>query len=346
MRRHLNTLYVTSEGAWLHKDGENVVVKVNGDECGRVPIHLIGGVVCFGAVGITPSLIGFCSERGVVVSLLTRNGRFLARIEGPVTGNVLLRRHQYLSADNSQCSALISRNLVTGKLLNSRNVVRRAMRDHSVSMSPEKYSRLQECNNQLTDAARRCAHSKTTDSIRGIEGEAARNYWSIFNDLLLIDDEYFYFNGRSRRPPLNAVNALLSFLYTLLVHDYRSALETVGLDTAVGFLHRVRPGRPSLALDLMEELRPVLAERLVLSLINRKQLMSRDFRTAVSGAVTLTDDARKTVLEAYQQRKTNELTHPFLNEKTTLGLVPFIQATLMARKLRGDLDSYPPFVWR
>lgn len=346
MRRHLNTLYVTTENAWLHKDGENAVVEVDGVETGRVPVHLLGSIVCFGPVGMTPALMGHCAQRGVCVSMLGRNGRFFARVEGPVSGNVLLRRAQYRATDDLAVTAKLAGHIVTGKLLNQRTVVRRALRDHGATMAADARERVGACERRLTDAARRSARSSSTDVVRGIEGEAAREYYAIFDDLIRGGDRGLSFEGRSRRPPLDPVNALLSFLYTLLTHDCRSALETVGLDPAVGYLHRERPGRPSLALDIMEELRPVLADRLTLSLINRGQLRGRDFETAVSGAVTLRDDARKKVLVAYQTRKKDELLHPFIKEKTTLGLVPFVQVTLLARHLRGDLDEYPPFVWR
>ena len=346
MRRHLNTLYVTTLGSWLRKDGENVVVEVDGEERGRVPVHLLGGVVCFGAVGMTPALMGHCAARGVCVSMLSRSGRFLARIEGPTSGNVLLRRAQYRTTDDDVATAKLAGHMVTGKLLNQRTVVRRALRDHGPTTPPDGRDRLSMCERRLTDAARRSARTLGTDVVRGIEGEAARAYYAVFDDLIRDEDRAFAFRNRSRRPPLDPVNALLSFVYTLLVHDCRSALETVGLDPAVGYLHRERPGRPSLALDLMEELRPVLADRLVLSLINRRQLRARDFETSVSGAVTMRDDARKSVLVSYQDRKKDEILHPFLKEKTTLGLVPFVQASLLARHLRGELDAYPPFVWR
>ena len=346
MRRHLNTLYVTTEGAWLRKDGDNVVVKVDGAERGRVPVHLIGGIVSFGAVGITPALMGHCAGLGVCVSLMGRNGRFLARVEGPVSGNVLLRRRQYRAADNPESTAIMVSNLLTGKLLNQRTVVRRAIRDHGDNVPEEACKRLQNCERRLTNAARRSRQKLETDRLRGIEGEAAQAYYGIFPDLVRNESNAFVFRGRSRRPPLDPVNALLSFLYTLLVHDCRSALESVGLDPAVGFLHRDRPGRPSLALDLMEEFRPVVADRLALSLINRRQLSANDFKTSVSGAVTMRDEARKKILVAYQERKKDEIVHPFLKEKTTFGLIPFLQAKLMTQYLRGDLDGYPPFLWK
>ena len=345
MRRHLNTLYVTTENAWLHKDGENVVVKVDGQERARVPLHLLSGIVCLGALGLTPALLGRCAEHGVCITLANRNGRFLGRVEGPVSGNVLLRKTQYEAAGDGRADALTS-HIVTGKVLNQRTVLRRALRDHGDCRDEETVGRLRSCERRLTNTARRSAASRDRDAIRGMEGEAARAYYEVFDDLVLREGAGFAFRRRSRRPPLDPMNALLSFLYTLLMHDCRSALESVGLDPAVGFLHRLRPGRPSLALDLMEELRPVIADRLALSLINRRQLSPSDFKTDVSGAVTLRDKARKTVLVAYQKRKQDELRHPFLHEQTTLGLVPFVQATLLARHLRGDLDGYPPFLWR
>ena len=346
MRRHLNTLYVTMENAWLHKDGENIVVKVDGSEQARVPIHIVGGVVCMGTLGVSPALLGHCARSGVCVTFTARSGRFLARLEGPVAGNVLLRRRQYRAADDAEQSGTLASHVVTGKILNQRTVVRRALRDHGTTMPPEGQERLRACERRMTNAARRAAGRDDVDSVRGVEGEAARAYYGVFDDLARREDGAFAFGERSRRPPLNRMNALLSFLYTLLAHDCRSAVETAGLDPAVGFLHRERPGRPSLALDLMEELRPAFADRLALSLVNRRQLSPADFTTAVSGAVSLRTGARKSVLVAYQNRKQDELTHPFLQERTTWGLVPFIQANQFASHLRGDLDAYPPFLWR
>ena len=346
MRKHLNTLYVTKPDAWLHKDGENVVVKVDGKEQARVPVHIIGGIVCLGSLGVTPALMGHCAERGVCVSFMSRSGRFLARVEGPVSGNVLLRRGQYRFADNQEQTSMLAGHIVTGKIVNQRAVIRRALRDYSASSSADWKTRLDTAERRLSDAARRSANSHGVDVTRGIEGEAARVYFATFGDLVRNDEPTFAFSSRSRRPPLDPLNALLSFLYALLVHDCRSALESVGLDPAVGYLHRERPGRPSLALDLMEELRPVVADRLALSLINRRQLARKDFQSEVSGAVRMREDGRKAVLVAYQNRKKDEVLHPFLQEKTTIGLIPFVQANLLARHLRGDLDAYPPFLWR
>ena len=280
MRRHLNTLYVTTENMWLHKDGENVVIKADGTEKNRVPIHLLGSIVCFGTTGISPPLMGYCAERGVCISFLNRNGRFLARVEGPVSGNVLLRRTQYRTADDEKGTSTLASSVIVGKLFNQRVVVRRALRDHRNDMPDEVGLQLEMCERRLTDAMRRANQPLSVDELRGIEGEAAQAYYEIFDNLILNDHSAFEFPCRSRRPPLDPVNALLSFFYTLLTHDCRSALETVGLDSAVGFLHRDRPGRPSLALDLMEELRSVLADRLALSLINRRQVSAGDFEKA------------------------------------------------------------------
>jgi CRISPR-associated protein Cas1 len=346
MRRHLNTIYVTSEDAWVRKDGANIVVEVEGVERGRAPIHMIGGLICFGRAGASPAVLAACAEAGVGVSLLTPNGRFIARVEGPRSGNVLLRRAQYRQADKAEQALPIVRAIVAGKAANQRTVLRRALRDHGDAMSDAHRQALEVAEARLTDIARRCLTGTDINSLRGIEGEAAQVYFSVFDHLILVEDRSFGFTTRSRRPPLDRINALLSFLYAMLGHDCRSALETFGLDPQVGFLHTDRPGRASLALDLMEELRPVLADRLALSLVNRRQLVPKDFIIQEAGAVTLTDTARKEVLVAYQERKKDELTHPFLDEKVTLGLVPHIQAQLLARHLRGDLDGYPPFIWK
>jgi CRISP-associated protein Cas1 len=347
MRRHLNTLYVTTEGAWLRKDGANVVMDVGGKERGRVPVHMIGSVVCVGRALLSPQLMGFCAASGISICYLDRNGRFLARVEGPTSGNVLLRQEQYRRSENGSAYAGIVQSILIGKVHNQRAVVRRALRDHGQAMDYAAQQRLRRAEVQLTGVLRRVAATEEPEIMRGMEGEAASAYFGVFNDLIRNGDaEGFRFRGRSRRPPLDEVNALLSFLYTLLTHDCRSALESVGIDPYVGFLHRARPGRPSMALDLLEEFRPMLADRLALSLINRRQLKVSDFVVQEGGAVTLKDDARKDVIKAYQERKQAELRHPFLEEDTTVGLLPQLQAQLMARHLRGDLDAYPPFLWK
>lgn len=348
MRRHRNTLYVATDGAWIRKDGENIVVEIDGAEAGRAPIHLIGGIVCFGRVSVSPPLMGACTARGVAITHLTEHGRFLARIEGPVSGNVLLRRAQHRTADDGAAALLLARSFVLGKILNQRTVLRRALRDLGPASAEAETDRaiLTAGEAALSDALTRAARQDDLDALRGVEGDAARRYFDCFRALVRADRKTFAMTGRSRRPPLDPVNALLSFLYALLTHDCRSALETVGLDPAVGYLHADRPGRPSLALDLMEEFRPVIADRTVLTLINRRQLGEGDFRDMEGGAVLLTDEARKTVLTAYQERKKTELRHDFLREQTTLGLCPHLQALLLARRLRNDLDAYPPFIWK
>ncbi|WP_029009605.1 type I-C CRISPR-associated endonuclease Cas1c [Azospirillum halopraeferens] len=346
MRRHLNTLFVTTEGSWLRKDGENIVVEVEGAERGRVPIHMMGGVVCFGRVGLSPPLMGYCAELGVAVSFLSEHGRFLARVEGPCSGNVLLRRRQYRMADDPDACLPVVRAIVAAKTANQRTVIRRALRDHGAAPDGDGRDRLEEAQRRLGDVARRAAAAAGVDEARGHEGDGAAAYFGVFDRLIRHDDPAMRFSGRSRRPPLDAPNALLSFLYAMLGHDCRSALESVGLDPQVGFLHRDRPGRAGLALDLMEEFRPVLADRVALSLINRRQVGPKDFRRPGNGAVLLDDDARRTVLTAYQDRKKDEIVHPFLDEKVSFGLLPFVQAQLLARHLRGDPGGYPPFVWK
>lgn len=346
MRRQLNTLYITTEGAWLKKDGANIVMQVGGDEHARLPIHMLESLVCFGRVLVSPPLMGFCAEQGVTITHLTPNGKFLARIEGPVSGNVLLRRTQYRTSDDDTACAAIVRGILIGKVHNQRAVLARGLRDYGAKLEDSDRLALERARSRMSRIAKDLLHEPTTDGLRGLEGEAAQVYFGHFDRLVRHDGEAFRFTGRNRRPPRDRINALLSFLYTLLTHDCRSALESVGLDPAVGFLHRDRPGRPSLALDLAEEFRPLLGDRLALSLVNRRQLRERDFIIAESGGVVLTEDARKTVLTAYQERKREELNHAFIGEKAPIGLLPSLQAQLLARCLRGDLDAYPPFLWK
>lgn len=346
MRRQLNTLYVTTDGAWLRKDGANIVMEVDKEIRARLPVHMLESLVCLGRVLVSPPLLGYCAEQGISVCFLTTNGKFLARVEGPVSGNVLLRRQQYRCSDDaSRCGKLV-RNVLLGKVHNQRAVLGRALRDHSEKLADVDESALSHAYKRLDRIADKLMQEESVDVLRGLEGEAAQAYFGVFDHLIRVPVPTLRFKARSRRPPLDPVNALLSFLYTLITHDCRSALESVGLDPAVGFLHRDRPGRPSLALDLLEEFRPLLADRLALSLINRRQLSERDFQTMENGAVMLQDDARKIVLTAYQERKREDLRHVFLEEKAPIGLFPFIQAQLMARHLRGDLDAYPPFLWK
>jgi CRISPR-associated protein Cas1 len=343
VKKHLNTLYVLTQGAYVAKENETLVVRVD-DQVGiRLPILTLQGLVCFGQVSVSPWAMAFCAERGVGVSFLSEHGRFLARVMGPTTGNVLLRREQYRRADETEGSMGIARPIVAAKVANARTVLQRAARDRPSGDGSEA---LGEAVRRLAIHLRDAERARDLETLRGIEGMAARTYFDVFDHLISQQKEAFRFEERSRRPPLDRVNALLSFIYTLLVHDIQSALESVGLDPAVGFLHRDRPGRPSLALDLMEELRSWFADRLVLSLINLRQLSANDFRQTETGAVLLSNDGRKTVLAAYQKRKQEELVHPFLDERTTIGLLPHLQALLLGRYLRGDLNGYPPFIWK
>jgi CRISPR-associated protein Cas1 len=321
-------------------------VSVEGAERGRLPLPTIGSIVGFGRVLISPPLLGACAGAGIAVSYFSEHGRFLARVEGPVSGNVLLRRAQYRSADDPARRDNIVKSLVAGKVLNQRTVLARALRDHGDGMAEADRAALQAAADRLGAIVRRLEKPAGGEILRGFEGEAGLVYFSVFNHLVLGEKPLFAFSGRSRRPPLDAINALLSFVYSLLTADARGALEGVGLDPAVGYLHAERPGRPSLALDLVEEFRPFFADRLVLSLINRRQLGAKDFRRLDNGATLLNDKGRKAVLVAYQERKRDEIQHPFLDEKVTVGLLWHVQAQLLARHLRGDLDAYPPFVWR
>lgn len=345
MRQMLNTLYVTSEGAWLRKDGENVVMELAGAERARLPMHMLGGIVCFGHVLMSPALMGHCAAHGIGICFLAMHGRFLARVEGPVAGNVLLRREQYRRTDQPASCANLVRNFLVGKIHNQRTVLRRAIRDYGATET-KAAERLDLAQRNLGRILDRLLREDDTDRLRGLEGDAARQYFDVFDLLIRVDDPAMHFAGRNRRPPRDRINALLSFLYTLITHDCRSALECAGLDPAVGFLHRDRPGRPSLALDLAEELRAIVGDRLALSLVNRRQLTAGDFAVAESGAVTMRDEARKKVLTAYQERKRESVKHAFIQESAELGLFPWLQAQLLARHLRGDLDAYPPLLWK
>jgi len=344
MKKHLNTLFIMTQGAYLSKEGETVAVKIDKKVVQRWPIHNIGGIVCFGRVSCSPFLMGFCAERGVAVSFLTERGRFLARVTGPASGNVLLRREQYRRADDLGASAEIAGAIVAAKLVNSKTVLQRAARDHGEKMnSAEMDEPVLRINNHLRELR---TGNPDLDTVRGMEGDAAHVYFSVFDNLIVSQKEDFFFHGRNRHPPLDNVNCLLSFLYTIVMHDIRSALESAGLDPQTGFLHRDRPGRYGLALDMMEEFRPFLADRLTLSLINRQKVRKDGFNKSESGGVMMDDDTRKTVLGAYVKRKQEEIRHPFTEEKVTVGLLFHTQALLMARFLRGDLDGYPPFFWK
>lgn len=339
MKRLLNTLYITTQDSYLAKEGECVAVYSGDTLNNRIPVHILDDLVLFGQVSCSPFLLGHCAEHGVTVTWLTQYGRFLASMHGPTSGNVLLRREQYRRADNDAASAKVAAAMVIGKIANCRTVLLRTAREYP-------HEQLHSAAEKLADCLYRLRNPLTLDAVRGIEGEAAHIYFSVFGYLIRSDDSAFAFAGRNRRPPRDAVNCLLSFLYTLLTHDVRSALESCGLDPAVGFLHRDRPGRPSLALDVMEEFRPYLADRLVCTLINRGQVKSKGFRNTESGAVIMDDDTRKQVIVAWQERKQEEIEHPFLHEKMAIGLLFHCQSRLLCRYLRGDLDAYPPFVMR
>lgn len=343
MKKLLNTLYVTSPGAFLSRDGESVVVKVEQTIRFRIPIHTLDSILCFGHVMCSPPMMALCGENNVTISFVSEYGRFLGRVQGPVSGNVLLRRQQYRRADDMICSAQIARALVIAKIANSRTVLLRAAREKGETGRVENF---RQAARSLVKLLNDLKGSENLDRIRGIEGQAARIFFSVFQHLIVSQREDFPFSGRNRRPPLDNMNALLSFIYTVLRHDVSSALEGVGLDPAVGYLHRDRPGRPGLALDMMEEFRPVIADRLALSLVNRKQLKAKDFTKTESGTVLMNEKARKTVLTTYQKRKQEEIQHPFLSEKIKVGLLPHVQAMLLARFLRDDLDGYPAYIWK
>lgn len=346
MRRLLNTVYVTTEDAWLRKDGANIVIEVEGVERGRVPLHMMEGLVGFTRLGCSPALMHACAAAGITISFLDPNGRFMARVEGPISGNVLLRRAQHRVSDDIRRTVSIARIIVSAKAANQRHVLLRALRDHGSRFSSDTGKEIENVCSRIAMIAKGVLTADSLDLVRGREGEAAALYFSVFNHLILNEKESFYFSGRSRRPPMDRVNALLSFLYAMLGHDCRSAAEAHGLDPQIGFLHADRPGRSGLALDLMEDLRPVLVDRLVLTLINRGQLKGDDFVVEEAGGVRLVDDARKAVLVAWQERKREEVRHPFFDESVPLGLFPHLQAQLLARHLRGELDNYPALIWR
>jgi CRISPR-associated protein Cas1 len=343
MKKHDNTLYVTTQGAYLAKEGTNVLVRVEKETRLRIPLHNLGSIVCFGNVSCSPFVMGLCGHAGVGISFHTENGRFLARILGPQSGNVLLRRAQHRATSDPEMAADFARLVITGKIANARTVLQRGKRDHPDRVFPELIdTEVQRQANLL----RELQQPGPLDRLRGLEGEAARSYFLAFGELILQQKEHFFFLERSRRPPRDNMNSLLSFLYALLTHDVVSACESVGLDPQMGFLHADRAGRPSLALDLVEELRPMIADRLALSLVNRQQIDGKGFTCQETGGVEMDAATRKTVLVAYQKRKDEEIFHPFLKEKVTVGLLPHVQARLLARWLRGELDAYPPFLWK
>lgn len=343
MKRLLNTLYVLSEDVYLSLDGENVVAKRGEEVSARYPLHTLQSIVDFSYMGASPALLGKCADMGIAFTFCSPRGRFLARVTGEANGNVLLRRKQYRVADDEEGACLIARNMIFGKLYNSRQSIERTRRDHALRVDGEALGSVSQL---LTGLLPLVQKETRLDGLRGLEGVAANAYFSIFNELILNGKELFRFTVRSRRPPLDAVNALLSLAYSTLALDCASALESVGLDSYVGFLHRDRPGRSSLALDLMEELRPCMADRFVLTCINNRMFDENDFDFRESGAVLLKDDPRRRFYRAWQERKKDELKHPYLGEKLQWGMIPYVQALLLARFLREDLDAYPPFLWK
>lgn len=343
MRKLLNTLYVTIPNAYLACEGENVLIKVENEIKFRVPVHNLEGIVCFAFAGASPGLMHLCCERGVALSFFTEYGKFMGRVTGKVSGNILLRKNQYRWTDNEEACVRLAKRFILAKIINSRAVLHRAVRDHADVVDK---SLLTSIMKLMLEMAKKVDKAEDLHTIRGLEGQAANLYFSGFDQLILAQKTDFHMTGRNRRPPLDRINALLSLLYTLLAHEVAAALESVGLDPQAGFLHRDRPGRASFALDIMEELRPHFADRLAITLINRNQIDADDFVIKENGAIIMDDATRKEILTAWQKRKQEEITHPYLDEKVPMGLVPYIQAMLMARHIRGDIEDYPPFFWK
>ena len=343
MKKLLNTLFVTSEDKYLALENENVVIWNGEEQAGQYPLIMLEGIVSFSYKGASPALMGACAERNIQLTFLTPRGRFLARSCGMENGNVLLRRAQYRIADHDADACRIARNMIFGKVYNTRWIIERALRDHAMRVDA---AALQKVSARMAAQLPVIETAEDLDTLRGLEGSASADYFSVFSELILAQDAEFVFDGRNRRPPRDNVNAMLSFAYALLANDCAAALESVGLDAYVGFLHTDRPGRASLALDLMEELRGPVADRLVLTLINNRMIRDKHFDRREDGSVFLNPEGRKILLTAWQNRKREEITHPYLKEKLAWGLVPFSQALLLSRHLRGDLDGYPPFLWK
>lgn len=342
MKKLANVLYITTPEAYLSLEGETVVIKKDGNKSMRLPLHNLENIVCFSYPGVSPALMGACADRNIGLCFLSPSGRFLARVTGREKGNVLLRKKQYSVSEDKEARVPIAASFLLGKIANCRTVIERARRDHALLVDVQALGNVSAWLKETLNTVRDC---KTTAELMGFEGSAAKVYFGVFDQLILQQRDDFFFKERTRRPPLDNMNSLLSYFYTLLTYEATSSLEVVGLDPYVGFLHRDRPGRPSLALDLMEELRPVFADRLALSLVNRKQIKGKGFTQKESGGVLMDDDTRKQVLTAWQERKKEEITHPYLKERIPFGLIPHVQAMLLARYLRGDLDAYPPFFW-
>lgn len=342
MRKLHNTLYITHPQAYLAKDGENIIISIKGEKDKRLPLHNLEGIICFGYQGASPQLMAHCAREGIALSFMTEHGQFLCRVTGKISGNILLRKKQYKISDDPEQSGHIARYFVLGKLINCRYVLRRFRRDHPQQCKETFDIKLEQLEKLIQQVY--ANENAPVDTVRGWEGNGASLYYSIFDQLILANKEDFHFRGRTKRPPLDAVNALLSFVYTLLTHDVLSALETVGLDVQAGFLHRDRPGRNSLALDLMEEFRPYMADRFVLTLINNRTVTANDFFIKENKAVLLQPDSRKKVLVKWQERKKDIITHEIFEEKMEVGLLPYAQAMLLARVIRGDMEIYPPYI--
>lgn len=343
MKKLLNTLYITTENAYLALDGENVVVQSDGNTLGRLPLHMIDGIMAFGYIGASPALMGKCAEMNKSLVFLKPSGRFLAKVTGKSYGNILLRREQYRVCDDPERSLAIAKNIISAKLANCGAVLSRAVRDHALRIDTEKFAQI---GAALQNGKVNAYRAPGADTLRGLEGECASLYFSVFDAMILQQKEDFFYQGRSRRPPMDNVNAMLSLSYSLLTSMCVSALESVGLDAYAGVYHTERPGRCSLALDLVEEFRSPFADRFVLTSINKKSICGRDFVEKESGGILLTEDGRKKFLSLWQQKKKEEIVHPFLQEKVEWGLLPYVQAMLLAKYIRGDIDEYPPFVWR
>lgn len=343
MRKLLNTLYVMTESCYLTLDGENIVIQDGEKTLGRFPLHTLENIVCFTYKGASPALMGACASRKIGMSFFSPRGAFLARAVGTEYGNVLLRKEQYRISDNADRSVAYAKNMIIGKVFNSRWIIERTLRDHAMRVDAQK---LKHISNALYETLPKIDQISDLDELRGLEGKAAEQYFSVWNDMILNQKADFIFTTRNRRPPLDNVNALLSFAYTVLAGECANSLASVGLDPYVGFLHGDRPGRTSLALDLMEEFRPVLADRFILTLINTKAIRAAHFEQQKDHAVFLNDDGRKVFFQAWQNRKKEVITHPYLKEKMEWGLAPYVQALLLARTIRGDVEEYPPFLWK
>ncbi|PFA68702.1 type I-C CRISPR-associated endonuclease Cas1c [Bacillus cereus] len=343
MKKLLNTLFITQPDVYLSLDGDNIVLLKEKEKIGRLPLHNLESIVSFGYTGTSPALMGYCAEKNISLVFLTMYGQFRARVIGKSKGNVILRKKQYRISEDEVISAKIACNFIVGKIYNNKWIIERMTRDYPLRIDVDQFKAISQHLSSIILEVREC---EDLERLRGLEGQAATSYNKLFNQMILQQKEDFYFNRRSRRPPLDNVNAMLSFAYTLLANDMTSALEGVGLDAYVGFLHRDRPGRVSLALDVIEELRGVYADKFVLSLINKRVINKGDFFQKENGAVIMTDEARKKFITAWQNKKQEKIIHPYLGEKISWGLVPHAQALLLARYLRNDLDEYPPFLWK